>query len=231
MIIGNGQLAKSFNEAFHQDALIYASGVANSNCQDPFEFKREKHLLMSNLNLHSDLKFVYFSSSALSSSEYSRNAYYEHKLQMEEMIKSHSNSFYIFRIPQLFGALKHHNTLINFIYESIVNEVPFKVFNNAYRYVIEIEDVRRLVEAYLKYHDSCITVDLANPYRYKVTQIVELFENILNKKAVYELVEKDDQYTLDLSVMSQFVNDFRIDIDFGEEYLAKKLELKIKSIT
>ena len=61
-----------------------------------------------------------------------------------------------------------------------------------------------------------------------MTQIVEIFEKLLDKKALYELVEKEDQYTLDLSDMLSFVKKFGIEIDFGEEYLGKKLMGKIQ---
>jgi len=229
MIIGSGQLARTFDDSTLSDTVIFASGVSNSNCQDPKEFERERNLLLKTLEISKDKKFVYFSSCALSAPKYPKNAYYEHKGQMEELIKEYSNNYYIFRIPQLFGALKQHKTLINFLYEAIINEEFFKVYNQAYRYVIEIDDVRKLVEAYLQHHEDCITVDLANPYRYKVMQIVEIFEKLLGKKALLELVEKEDQYTLDLSDMLGFVKKFGIEIDFGEEYLGKKLMEKIKT--
>jgi len=226
-VVGKGQLAEAFKVPNIGYVCIFASGVSNSNCQDPKEFERERNLLLKTLETHQDKKFVYFSSCALSAPEYPKNAYYEHKRQMEELIKVHSNNYYVFRIPQLFGALKHHKTLINFLYEAIVNEEPFKVYNQAYRYVIEIDDVQKLVEAYLQHHERRITVDLANPYRYKVTQIVEIFEKLLGKKALYELVEQEDKYTLDLSDMLEFVKQFGIETDFGEEYLLKKLTKKI----
>lgn len=227
MIIGNGQLAKAFENSVLSDTVIFASGVSNSNTTDPKEFERERNLLVDTLKKNKDKKFVYFSSCALSAPEYPKNAYYEHKWKMEELIKAYSKKYYIFRVPQLFGALKHHKTLINFLYEAIVNEESFKVYSQAYRYVIEIGDVRKLTEAYLQHHKACVTVDLANPYRYKVTQIVEIFEKLLGKKALYELVEKEDQYTLDLSDMLEFMNKFGINMDFGEEYLTKKLTEKI----
>jgi len=228
MIVGNGQLAQVFEDYDNNGVCIFASGVANSNCQDPKEFERERNLLLKTLEKNKDKKFVYFSSCALSAPKYPKNAYYEHKRQMEELIKEYSNNYYIFRIPQLFGALKHHKTLINFLYEAIINEESFNVYSQAYRYVIEIGDVRKLVGVYLQHHEGCITVDLANPYRYKVTQIVEIFEKLLGKKALYSLVEKEDQYTLDLSDMLGFVQQFGVEIDFGEEYISKKLTEKIK---
>ena len=145
---------------------------------------------------------------------------------MEDIIKEHSNNYYIFRVPQLFGDLILHKTLINFIYKAIEHNHKFNIYDEAYRYVIEINDVQKLVESYLDY-DGCMTVDLANPYRYKVLDIVQIFEKLLRKKANYKIIQKEDKYILDLTSLENFIKEKRIDIDFGEEYLIKKLREKL----
>lgn len=227
-IIGTGQLAKIFqnSDIDLNNVCIFASGVSNSSCVDIYQFQREKELLVETLKNNSDKKFVYFSSCALSASEYPKNDYYKHKANMEDIIKKYSDKYYIFRIPQLFGDLILHKTLINFIYKSIEHNHKFNIYDEAYRYVIEINDVQRLVESYLD-NDGCMTVDLSNPYRYKVLDIVYIFEKLLNKKAHYEVVQKEDKYTLDLTSLENFVKEKKIDIDFGEEYLIKKLREKL----
>ncbi len=227
MIVGNGQLAKVFQGAdLKENVCIFASGVSNSSCTDEKQFEREKNLLIDTLKNNSDKKFVYFSSCALSAIEYPKNDYYKHKANMEDIIKEHSNNYYIFRVPQLFGDLILHKTLINFIYKAIEHNHKFNIYDEAYRYVIEINDVRKLVESYLNF-DSCITVDLANPYRYKVLDIVQIFEKLLVKKAPYEVIQKEDKYTLDLISLEKFVKEKKIDIDFGKDYLIKKLREKL----
>ena len=145
---------------------------------------------------------------------------------MEDIIKEHSNNYYIFRIPQLFGDLILHKTLINFIYKAIEHNHKFNIYDEAYRYVIEINDVQSLVESYLD-TDGCITVELSNPYRYKVLDIVYIFEKLLGKKAHYEVIQKEDKYTLDLTSLEKFVIEKELDIEFGEEYLIKKLREKL----
>ncbi len=231
MIIGNGQLAKVFmnSDLEHKDLCIFASGVSNSNCTDPKEFERECDLLKVTLSENPDKKLIYFSSCALSAPEYPKNAYYQHKANMEALIISHTDNYYIFRLPQLFGDLFLHKTLINFIYMCIEHDHAFKVFDNAYRYVIEINDVRKLVEAYVRSHEPGITVDLANPFRYKALDIVTTFESLLGKKARYDLVKKDDQYSLDLKPMLAFVESQGVQLDLGDGYLFKKLSEKLKT--
>ena len=226
-VIGAGQLAKSFQGITGGDVMILASGVSDSNCKDDVQFKREEKLLLETMKDNLDKKFVYFSSCALSAKDYELNEYYRHKQKMENLIKQYSDNYYIFRIPQLFGSLIHHKTLINFIYESIVNEDEFFVYDEAYRYVIEIGDVRKIVEQYLLLEKNNIVVDIANPYRYKVIEIVKIFEKLLNKKAHYEIVQREDKYTLDLSQMQIFIKKHKLNLEFGENYLINKLKEKL----
>ncbi len=227
MVIGNGQLAKSFKSYKSDHLLIFASGVSNSNCKEKESFDRERILLLENLKKYSDKKFIYFSSCALSAKNYELNDYYQHKRKMEELIKQNSDNYYIFRIPQLFGKLRDHKTLINFLYINILNNTEFKVYDNSYRYVIEIEDTVKLVKSYLKYHESKTTIDLANPNIYKVLDIVQMFEELLNKNAKYKLIKKDDKYLLDLSPIKNFMKSHNTGIVFSENYLLEKLKYMI----
>lgn len=228
MIVGRGQLAKCFQKyQLNDDICIFASGVSDSSCIYEKQFNREKKLLIDTLKNNSNKKFVYFSSCALSAENYPKNEYYEHKINMEDIIKKYSNKYYIFRLPQLFGDLILHKTLINFIYTSIKDNNKFNIYDESYRYVIEINDVKKIVEAFLTYNYNCITIDIANPHRYKVTYIVKIFENLLNKKANYSLIKKNDKYNLDLSILENFIKDKQIDIKFGEDYLITKLKEKL----
>lgn len=227
MVIGNGQLANAFKLLKLEATVIFASGVSNSNCTDVKQFEREKRLLIDTLQNNKDKKIVYFSSCALSASDYHKNKYYIHKANMEETLKQYSSSYYIFRVPQLFGDLREHPTIINFIYNSIINDMKFKVYSDAYRYVISIEDVKILVEKYLEFGEQNATIDLANPYKYKVLEIVTIFEKLLDKKAIFEIINKEDKYTLNLISFISFVEEHGIDIEFGKQYLYKKLQEKI----
>ncbi len=227
MVIGSGQLAQIFKTGDWNDVCIFASGVSNSSCSDPLEFEREKQLLLVSLEKNIHKKFVYFSSCALSAPSYPKKDYYLHKQKMENLVKQISEKYYIFRLPQLFGDLVLHKTLINFIYNAIQRDHDFDVYNQAYRYVIEIEDVKTLVEAFLKFSDACLTIDIANPYRYSAIRIVQIFEELLSKKVKYTIINKYDQYELDLTQMKAFVNKNNLFIEFGEDYLMNKLKLKL----
>jgi len=230
MVIGNGQLAHAFYDFKESEVIIFASGVSNSNSINKNDFLRERDLLISILTTYRDRVIVYFSSCALSSEGYTMNAYYQHKLAMEALIHSHSTQYYIFRIPQLFGDLKAHSTLINFFYYAIKDETPFIIYNEAYRYVIDIEDVRYLVEKYLEYHASGVVVDLANSYKYSVKEIIHILEGIMNKKGNYKEVRQYDDYNLNLERLHDFIKKYDLNLGFCQNYLEDKLSIRIAKI-
>ncbi|MBK2025279.1 NAD(P)-dependent oxidoreductase [Francisella philomiragia] len=231
MVVGGGQLAKAFKHFIdNENVVIFASGVSNSNCTDTSEFEREKNLLLTTLKNSHEKTFVYFSSCALSACDYLKNDYYRHKQKMEELIKLNSNSYCIFRIPQLFGKLIPHGTLINYIYGCIKEDKQFSIYSDAYRYVIEINDVVKLVDAYLKTAIRCSTIDIANTYRYSVKEIVNTFEKLLNKKADFQKINKTDKYTLNLGAIEDFITTHEMDLNFGKDYLENKLAEKLKAL-
>lgn len=230
MVIGNGQLAQVFKNMDLVDTCVFASGVSNSSCTDIREFERERNLLVRTLEENKENKFVYFSSCALSALDYPKNDYYKHKENMENIIKEYSDNYYIFRIPQLFGDLILHKTLINFLYKCIEHEHHFNIFSEAYRYVIEINDVKTLVEAYLNLSNSCIVVDIANPYRYRVLDIVNILEQLLNKRAKYTVIKKEDYYFIEFEEMKKFITENNILINFGNDYFIEKLKGKKREI-
>ena len=227
MIIGTGQLAQAFYDFSNHECCIFASGVANSNCIDTSEFEREHQLLTNALMDNTSKKFVYFSSCALSAKEYELNDYYKHKIHMEETIKKYSDNYYIFRIPQLFGNMKKHSTLINFLYRKIKEKQKFTIYKGAYRYIIEINDVRTLVEKIIAEHPSGLTMDLANPYRYSILEIVQTIETLLHTNALYDTVNKHNSYLLNLEKLNQFLSVSHVDLDFGKDYLEEKLKRRL----
>lgn len=227
MVIGNGQLAKAFVGFEKHDVIIFASGVSNSYMTDRKEFLREKKLLLSVLKNNKHKPFVYFSSCALSSPDYPMNAYYIHKLAMEALIKVYTKRYYIFRIPQLFGDLKEHPTLINFFYHAIKNEKPFILYKGAYRYVIDIDDIFLLVQQYLDLHVEGLVVDLSNTYKYSVEEIVLTLEELMDKKSIYKESQIIDDYHLSLEPLETFIQNYQLNLNFGRSYLHDKLKARI----
>lgn len=223
MIVGNGQLAKIFSSYNSKDVCIFASGVSNSRCKDNKEFWREADLLMETIKQNPEKIMIYFSSCALSAPEYDLNEYYLHKLNMENLIKNNVKKYFIFRVPQLFGELKEHTTIINYLYFSILHKKKITLYDDAYRYVLDIRDLKKIVKAILSNASPNITIDLANPYRYSIKEIVSICEKILNQSANAEVIQHVDKYLLNLDEMDKFLDEHQVKLGFSEKYLEEKL--------
>lgn len=226
MIVGNGLLATEFmkSEEKYDNVIIFASGVSNSKETDPTVFERERNLLKKTIASTPDKLIVYFSSCALVDDTL-KTKYYRHKQNMEKVIHTYSQNFLIIRLPQVIGLSKNQNTLINYLFDSIKNGKKFNLWDRAYRYVIDIADVRFIVNHLISestYHNQ--TIDVANPYRYSISEIVEIIESFLQKKAVFEMVHHEDQYTLELNEIKKLSNSGIVGKDFGKNYLLEKLK-------
>jgi UDP-2-acetamido-2,6-beta-L-arabino-hexul-4-ose reductase len=220
IIVGGGQLAQAFrNSEFCKPAIIFASGVANSFCDSDSEFKREFKLISSYIDLYPDIPFVYFSSCALSDKSVLEIPYYTHKLKIENYLLSRRPNCLIVRLPQVFGPIKKHPTLINYFVHKILATEVLELNINAQRYLIDVKHIPKIVELMLSGERGYNLINVANPYVYSVVDIAIDLSKILNKKMKYELVDGDSSvYSIDTSHMIKECF-FRPDsFDFGANY-------------
>ncbi len=232
MIVGSGQLASIFFGMELSNVIIFASGVSNSSNVEKTEFTREKELLVSTIEKNRNAYIIYFSSASLSAEGYKRNEYYEHKRDMENLLSKTCNKYIIVRLPQVFGQIKRHHTIINYLFYKIVDGEELTLYNDSYRYLIDIIDVRTIVTAFLKHKDKycCSTLNVGNPYHYSVMGIVKVMENILKTKANCTIVDKSDKYVLNFNEMNELLKSEALDIGFGKDYFEERFSKYIKMI-
>ena len=144
MIIGSGLLSSEFTKFSNHfnEYLIFASGVSNSNENNIDNFNREKELLLTTINNNQNLKLIYFSSVLTG---IINNDYYQHKLEIENIIKQKSKNYIIFRIPQIVGLDGNQFNIVNFLKNSIKNQNDVLSYNNVYRSLIDVEDLVKIV--------------------------------------------------------------------------------------
>ena len=146
MIIGSGLIASTFNklasETLLKNFIVFASGVSNSSKNDTKEFDREKTLLIDTIKSN-NLPIIYFSSILVNTSN---TQYYNHKLNMENVIKEHTNNYLILRIPQVIGIGGNKNTLFNFIKTSIETDQIITTNEKVERALIDADDLVRIVD-------------------------------------------------------------------------------------
>ncbi len=186
MIIGGGLIAKSFNKSkLFDDYLIFASGVSNSNTTDENEFKREENLLMKNLLI--DKPLIYFSSIFSTSID---NPYFNHKVNMENLIKNNHSNFYIFRMPQIIGNGGNVNNIINLFISNILNDKKIEIWKDSERSIIDIDDVVSIISYIIKNKSNNRIYNISGIESIPVIEIVKILEDILSKKSIISFIDK-----------------------------------------
>ena len=217
MVIGNGMMANAFamrkNDEKH---IIFASGVSNSTETSREAFLREERLLHHTIETHPSKITVYFSTCGIYDSTLQNSPYIHHKLEMERLLRKHSQAFIIFRLPQVVGHT-HSPTLINFLYHKIINQQSFELWENSKRNLIDVQDVAKTVN-YILDHQLFISqiVNLAAPYSNIIDDIIAILERLTQKRAVYQRLLKGGSYNIDLTQIQDIYR--RLGINFGTNY-------------
>lgn len=220
MIIGNGLLAEAFLKYNSDSIVFFASGVSNSNEISELKFNREKELLLKTINKIDKKLFIYFSSCYVDNVDMK---YYHHKKNMEKIIQNNVSNYNIFRLPQVLGNGGNTNNLINFLFNSIKNGTEFKLFKNATRNLIDIEDVVKIVIFIL--HNNLFNnriVNIASSKNISILNLVNLIENKLNKKAEYIIENIGEDIYIDVSDIEVLLN--KLEIKFDDVYINSVLK-------
>lgn len=220
MLIGSGLVAQAFITAYtlRDDVCIYAAGVSNSGCSDVHEFARERQRLTAALQhaQHADC-FVSFGTCSVADPEAQHTPYVLHKLAMERLAAAHPR-YLILRLPQVAGKTPNPHTLLNFLYAHIARSEAFQLWSKTRRNIIDIDDVAAIASLLIEDTSARnITVNIANPVSYAMTCIVGAMERIVGKRAIYDLVERGSEYTIDTSAIRSVLD--KANVQFGDDYL------------
>lgn len=224
MIIGSGLLASAFSIPFQQrdDVCIFAAGVSDSSSANQYEFERDRTRLVSALSTAPDMAaFVYFGTCSVDDPEALHTHYVQHKLTMEQLVAQHPNHL-ILRLPQLAGSTPNPHTLLNFLHARITHDEPFSLWRNAYRNIIDVQDVATLTGILLDNlaFRRC-TLNLANPNSYAMRDIVREMEQVIGKHAIYDVLDRGYHYPIDVTMMLPLLA--KTDILFDKHYLNRVL--------
>jgi UDP-2-acetamido-2,6-beta-L-arabino-hexul-4-ose reductase len=213
VIYGNGLIASSLISYFHGDDRysIFASGVSNSGEKRVEAFSREKNALFK--CVEADRFLVYFSTCSLYDTSILDTPYARHKLEMES-ICANASSYAIFRLPQVVGETLNPYTLTNFLFNSIKNNYRFKIWRNASRVLIDVEDIASIVAYFL---DSGIAnnsiINIAHLHALPVLDIVKIFESLLGIKANFDFTDEGSFYSIDCSLANNAARKLLINFD------------------
>jgi nucleoside-diphosphate-sugar epimerase len=218
MIEGKGMIAQAFQKyKNNENIFIFASGVSNSLEIDKDAFLREKDLLNKRLSEFPNAVFVYFSTCSIYDSSMQNSNYVQHKLEMEKIITQGSNSFYIFRLPQVVGK-SNSPTLVNYLVNTITNEQSFDIWEGSTRNLIDVEDVFKIINFIIEKQIFLNEItNIASSKSYYIKEIVLLIENILGIEAKYSCIDKGASYKIDTQKIYEITKELLI--NFNDEYM------------
>lgn len=219
MVIGNGLVAGSFSR-YAQDErfLIFASGVSNSKSSTEADYKREENLLREAIRANPDKLLVYFSTTSVDDPDLLQTSYVQHKLDMEELVRTNANQYAIFRLSNLAGHSGNPNTILNYFWQHISQGIPFQLWQRSERNIIDMEDVFNIADYMLQHRlVTNKTVNIANTESYPVTRIVRAIEEFSGKEGIYTLIDRGGPVTIDTHEISGICR--VLGIHFGVDYL------------
>jgi len=220
MIVGNGLLARGFidNKENYPECVIFASGVSNSMESSELAFNRETELLKKTIADNPDKKIIYFSSILVDTLH---NNYYEHKSNMEAIVKS-TNSYLIFRIPQVIGNGGNNNNLVNHIKNTIISYGEVKIYSGVERALVDIVDLERLV-GYCK-HLKNETICLSHIEKTSVFEITKKIGEILSiePSVIYDTTIDTNWQVENSDIINEAIKKLKINVDGYTGEIIKK---------
>lgn len=224
MVIGSGVIANRFIDySLQSNYLVFAGNVNDSAIRDENVIHAEDNAVRDALSMIGDATFIYFSSCSILDPEVARTPYVQHKVRMEKLIQDSARKFLIFRLPQVLGLSDAKSSLVSFLVDSIRENKPFDLWQNADKNLIDIDDVHDIVCEVLKAKGYLNTViNVASTNRTSVLQLVHNIEEFLDAQAEYQLINKGCSYDIDISVIKPIIAS--LNIDFGEGYISKSLK-------
>lgn len=222
LIVGNGMLATAFIEFIdNPDVIIFASGVSNSLETDKAKFLRETNLLKKYIVEFPDKLLVYFSTCSMYDPVAKFSDYVIHKIAMEDLIKTNCKDYLIFRVSQILGK-SNNQTLINFLFDNIINGKYFEIWHKSNRNLIALNDVLKLTHLIIKDKLNYNKVyHLATPNFISIQKLVSLIEAIVSKKSNAKILDKGSSYEYIPYDIDTFVK--KLGINFDDSYYLRNL--------
>lgn len=214
MIIGRGLIANLFTEVDLDEVVFFASGVSNSSETRKEEFLREQNLVEQTLVNNPEKLFIYFSTCSIYDSSKYNSLYVLHKLHIEEIIKQKAKHFLVLRVSNAVGRGGNPNLLMNYLSRQILNDQELVVHQHATRNLIDVEDVKDITLQYIQSNRWNRIVNVAYGENYFIPEIVEAFEEILQKPAMKLMENKGEHYSIDIHELQ-----YQFSIQDKEAYL------------
>lgn len=225
-------IAKKFNNIeFNKKVLVFASGISNSQETRNSEFSRELDLLKNTIFANPESIVVYFSTCSVY--QENKSPYILHKLNMEKYVQENISNYYIFRLPQIVGSVKN-STIVSFFTNQIINNEKAKIQKCAFRNLLDIDDVVRIVEYIIssKFCKNSIQ-NIASNKNISAFNIYNKIAEILKLPTNIEIIDGGQSYEIPVNNLSIIIGkeDMIFKPNYWEETLEKYVPILYKIYT
>lgn len=223
MVIGNGLMARRFEEyARVNNIVIFASGVSNSNTAKLVEFQREEDLLRLILAEYKNELIVYFSSCDVVNNHLKHLKYYQHKLNLENIITKKSKNYIIFRLPQVVGRGGNDRNFLNYFVHNIRDQLKFEAYIDTKKNLLDLDDVYKICDYMLSNRIGVNQIiNVVNKEYFYVTDIIKTIEDVFNIKAIVERQNVDLGWHYNSDISNEIIK--ASDVRFNQNYIREIL--------
>ncbi len=215
MIVGNGLIANTLSAINHEKYLIFASGVSNSKEENPNAYKREIDLLLAQKRSNT---LIYFSTCSIKDPTLSETAYIKHKIHIENLIKNEFPNYLIIRLPTLVGKTANPHTFFNFMKNKIINNEEVIVYKNAWRYLLDADDIKIIIPTLTQFPETQnTTINAAYKNALTVENIVIKMDKILKKTSTIKLLDEGNHFPIENDKLTAFLQKNNLTL-FSDKY-------------
>jgi nucleoside-diphosphate-sugar epimerase len=191
---------------------------------DSGEFGREhSHLSMALVSWQNVDVFLYFGTCSVAEPDALNTPYVQHNLATERLLMAHPGHL-ILRLPQIAANTGNPHTLLNTLHRYLATGEEFSMWRNAYRNIIDIEDVLSITQRYVAdplQRRRCINI--ANPSSSPIGDIVAAKERAMGARMNLRSIERGAHYPIDVGPMlsSGYASHCQFDADYLDRVIFK----------
>ncbi len=236
-VIGSGMLARAFASAAETgpDAIICASGVADSQSSDVFAFRREQALLNDLTRRARERRavLVYFSGAPVygrvsglrveTAEATPETPYGRHKLECEKLVADGGARYLVLRLPNVVGPSGHPRQLIPSLVAQTLNG-SIVTRTDATRDLFDVDDLVAIVAALLRRGVCNSTLNVASGISTPVLRLVEVIAETLGASPSVLSVEGGDSQEFSTAKVCGLLPEYpRFEPDYPVNVLSRRV--------
>jgi nucleoside-diphosphate-sugar epimerase len=239
-VVGSGMVARAFQTAAVDlpDAVICASGVADSRCTDIGAFERERALVadLAERATASGSVLVYLSGAPVYGPGDAVHAetddpapvspYGRHKLACEQLVAASGASFLVLRLPNIVGTGGNPSQLVpSLVAQAASGLVTLR--EGASRDLLDVMDLVAIVALLLRAQVTDVVVNVASGVSTPIERLAEQVAAILGVSPAVEIVGGGDRQAFSTDLVRSLVPQYPT---FDAAYPARVLGRHVPSI-